>query len=717
MNEPESRPESSPEKIPAGPRRWALTILSVLLLITILGGVLVKLCGYDVFKIIVQSDLGETAASTAISKAIKVDGWFTPLKLDGWTLSTDSFTSTGWPGEAIGSLNTYGFRAELDPAAVWRGAWRIKGIQLDHATISLLTPNDALKRPTPPKKPKPWYAHFLPSVFECGPIISPVTQLDFEFEKQTAHIRNAHVEADLIGRDFQYTASSGTLEFPYLPPLTIKFMRMLVTRPMITINDAELAGVDPNDPARMSLHGNIGMRDNKEIEAIVQVTEMPIEQMLPENLAPLIHGRATGHLVWKRDQSGNDILSEGEVSLSGARIDDLSVFKQLALLHGNQDLQNFAFDTFNVKFHMRNGEFAADIVAVAPGKFSLSGTITYDRKTKQAGIDIILKDLPLKTWLPNDFKPRYSGTGWASLHWRGQLDQIKDSSGAISINLDGAQINDPVLLKQFLATKGLRAPDELNFKTAELDFTYQDQTFQLMRAQLDVPGVMTASATATLTTPDYSLDGDVDWQGLTLANWLPKKIADEVSGDLNGGVKFHVKQWKYKDGSYAGSIELTRGQLTYTSVQSTFARFVNDRRLLDIPLMRAKCVYSWVDGTLAITDIDLRGGDDIGITGNLTLEKSGNISGTLWVGTRPVYLKSLMGLADGVFTRNEAGLHWAKVTISGTAKEPKQDLSKQLMAQLGNHPLTAVGLGGKAMSWYVGNIFGADDDWKRPEKK
>ena len=30
---------------------------------------------------------------------------------------------------------------------------------------------------------------------------------------------------------------------------------------------------------------------------------------------------------------------------TGATIDDLSIFKQLAILHGNADLTNFAFDT------------------------------------------------------------------------------------------------------------------------------------------------------------------------------------------------------------------------------------------------------------------------------------------------------------------------------------------------------------------------------------
>jgi len=709
-----TEPETPPPKIPAGPRRWALTVLSVLLLLTFVGGAVVYLFGYDAFAIFVNSRLGQRVASASLGKAIKVDGAFAPLRLEGWTLVTGSFTSKGWPGEAIGSLDAYQVRAELDPAAVWRGVYRIKGIQIDHAEISLLQPNDALKRPVPPKKPRPWYAHFLPSVMECGPIVSANTRLDFQFQNQVGHIHDARVEADLIGKDFKYTATSGVMEFPYLPPLRIERLEMLVTRPLITIQTAQLAGVDPQDPARLSLSGSMGMRENKSIEVIVQVTAMPIEQMLPEGLAPLIHGRATGELGWKRDASGKDVYSDGEVSLSGASIDDLSVFKQLALLHGNPDLQNFTFDELKVKFHLENGIFTAKIDASSTGKFALTGTVSYELKTKLATLDLAFTELPLRTWLPTEFKPRYSGVATAMLKWHGQLDTIKDSAGTVTLNLDGTHISNPVLLRQFLATKKLRAPDEITFKTAQLDFTYQDQTFYLTRGQLDVPGILTASLTAMLTTPDKTLDADVTWQGLTLGNWLPPELAAQVSGDLDGRVKFHVRQWKYKDGSYAGDVKLVHGELRYTSVQSMLARFVKDRRLLEIPLTRASFSYSWKEGAVAVNGIDLRGADDIGVQGNLTANRAGELSGTLWVGTKPSYLKSLLGLGDAVFTRNESGLRWAKVTLSGTAKEPKQDLSSQLMAQLGKHPSALFGLGGRLISWYVGDLFGAGEEWKRP---
>jgi hypothetical protein len=327
---------------------------------------------------------------------------------------------------------------------------------------------------------------------------------------------------------------------------------------------------------------------------------------------------------------------------------------------------------------------------------------------------LVFTDLPLKTWLPTEFKPRYSGVASATLKWRGRLDTIKDSAGAVTLNLDGTHINNPDILRRLLATKGLRTPDEINFKTAQLDFSYQDDVFQLTRAKLDLAGLLTVNATGALTSPDNKLEADLEWQGLTMGNWLPPSIAEQFSGDINGRVKIHVKQWKLKDGSYAGAIDLLRGQLRYTSVQTMLARFVNDRQLLEIPLTRAHFSYDWTDGVLAVTGIDLRGADRIGIRGDLAINRSGNIAGELLVGTRPGYLKSMAGLGDAVFSRDDAGLRWARVKVSGTIKKPEQDLSEQLAAQLRKHPFALLGLSGKLISWYVGNLFGAEDEWKRP---
>ena len=129
--------------------RWQSWIVRVVLGLTFLAvmiAVAARFFGYDIAKAWIESPAGSRVTARELGKAIKVDGSFAPIHLNGWMIQTDSFKSEGWPGEAIGSLDAYNVRAEFDPSAVSRRAWRFSSIQIDHAVIRLLKPNDALKR-------------------------------------------------------------------------------------------------------------------------------------------------------------------------------------------------------------------------------------------------------------------------------------------------------------------------------------------------------------------------------------------------------------------------------------------------------------------------------------------------------------------------------------------------------------------------------------------
>lgn len=703
---PAAKPANSPL------RKWLVRIVSGLVLLLVLVAVAVRLFGYDIAKSWIESPAGPRVSGREVGKAIKVYGTFAPIHLDNWTIHTDSFTSKGWPGEAIGSLDATNIRAEFDPNAIYHRAWRFSSILMDHAEIRLLKPDDAIKL-HPVKKPKPWYAIFMPDHFECGPMICPDSDVIFSFQGVDAGVHHAHVQADLIGKNLKYTATSGILDFPYFPPLRIERIEMFVTRPSITIYTTQLAGIDPGDPTHLVLSGRMGMREDKSIDADVDVNEMSIEKILPENLRPLIHGKITGKLNWHRDVTGKELSSEGDLKLTGASITDLSMFKELSDLHDNPDLQAFTFDEATCHYKLQNGELALDLHARAIGKFNMAGKITYNLKTKMTDLDVVFDELPLKVWMPSEFKPRYSGTAKASMKWHGQLDTKQDSTATVAVDLDGTHISDPVLLRKFLSSKGFRAPDEIQLDKAQFYFGYKNEVFTLDKAELVAPGILNAQLTGSLT-KDKNMVATMDWQGLTLEQWLPIKLAKQLTGNLDGHISLAVRKWKFGDGSYGGDIHLLNGTLHYTSVQSMLARFLNERSLLELPLKRTQLSWRWNNGDMSVKGIDIRGGNDLGVKGDLAVN-SDKLSGQLWIGAKPEYLDWLPGAEKKVFTRNDEGLVWAKVTLSGTAKEPGQDLSKQVVAQLKRHPLALVGLGCKVVSWYIGNWFGAAKEWKRPE--
>jgi hypothetical protein len=170
-----------------------------------------------------------------------------------------------------------------------------------------------------------------------------------------------------------------------------------------------------------------------------------------------------------------------------------------------------------------------------------------------------------------------------------------------------------------------------------------------------------------------------------------------------------------ENGSYGGQLRLLHGQLDYTPFQSLLARFVGDRSLLNLPLTRASFSWNWAGGNLGVHDVDLRSDDRFAVAGDFAVGADKNLSGTLWLGTRPSYLNSLSGLGNAVFSPGGDGLSWARVELSGTIKKPQQDLSTQIIGQLGHHPLAIFGLGAKLTSWYVGNWFGEKDKWAKPD--
>jgi hypothetical protein len=707
-------PSQLPRPRPISP--WARDFLIGFVALIVLAGVAAWFAprlAYRYAKDFAESPKGRETASRGLGKTMKVDGELAPLHVEGWKIDTASFTSTGWPGEAIGGFDATGIQAEFDPDAVWQGAWRIKYVNVAQATIRLVPPNDALKRPPELKKPRPWYLFFLPTRVECGPIVCPDAQLIYYFQGHSARIHDAHVQADLIGKDLKYTATSGVLDMPYLPPLRINRLEMLVTRPLITVYTAQLAGLDPADPARVTLSGSIGMRENKTIEAAGEIAEIPIEQILPEDLRSVVHGRATGKLTWKRDATGQQLDSDGAFSLEGARLDDLSVFKQLVLLHGNADLADLALDTAACEFHVHGGHAKLTLRAVATGKLALAGTVDYELASKHAQVDLAITDLPLKTWLPDEFKPGAAGLAQAHLQWQGQLRTIQDSSGHVTLSLDGGTVRTPEILRRLLAAKKLHAPDDIQFKTAGMDVDYRDETFTLQRGDFDLPGILAAQMSGTLRNGSL-LDANMAWQGLSVEDWLPDNLADEFSGAIQGRARMEVRRWKFGDAGYAGQIRLVAGRLSYTPFQSLLARFLNDRGLLDLALDRAAFDFAWSGKRLEVSGMDLQSGDRFGVRGGFIVTPDRALSGTLWIGTKPEYVRKMAGLGDDVFFPGHDGLRWAKVDISGTVKKPQQDLASQLIGQLGHHPGAILALGFKGISWYVGNWFGAEKDWQRP---
>ncbi|MBJ7326725.1 MAG: hypothetical protein JHC52_05190, partial [Chthoniobacterales bacterium] len=174
--------------------------------------------------------------SQSVSHALKVDGEFGPLRLqDDWSVVAENFTSKGWPGQAIGALDTGRARGSFDVWGILRGEWSVPSIEIAKADFRLVNPDDALKREDPVVPPKPWYAFLMPSRFNCGWIDCPDTSIELPFGRATVRGAGQHIGAMMIGKNFKYFGKGGQLLYPDYPAMEIDALEVYVTREMIDI--------------------------------------------------------------------------------------------------------------------------------------------------------------------------------------------------------------------------------------------------------------------------------------------------------------------------------------------------------------------------------------------------------------------------------------------------------------------------------------------------
>ncbi len=642
--------------------------------------------------------------SREVSKSMKVRGQFAPLVLRDWRVRTESFESEGMPGEAIGLLNVYGIEGEFDPAGVWDRAWRVNWIRAERGRIALRMPDDSKKIVAPKGKPPPWAA-ILPDHFECGPIHAKDVLLEFPFEGKTATVSNLSVTATLVGRDFKYRGTNGVLDCPLLPPLRVEEMDIFVTRPMIEILGSRFRALEPDDPARAMAKVKMGMRDDKSVRADITAERLPFDQAMPDKLRGRVTGRASGRILWINDADGGNARSGGELRLHDVRLRGIPFLDELARVHENPDLREFLFQEFSCKFRLKDRRFdMRRVELVSEGKLRLEGDVSYDQKEEVGEVEVDLLEVPLTAWLPEEIKPRVSAAAWGRLRWKGKPEQIEGSAAEGYLQIDDGRVRNPERLRALLRPLGVDVPDEFTVEKMALHFEYADRVFRAEGVEVEAPGLIRVRASGSWDEADR-LEMEAEVGDLDLDRWLPAGWRRHVAGSAEVIGQWRAPGLELDRGTGEATLRLLRAQLSRLEALDTMARFFKDDRFRRLDFDRASLRCIWDGDAMEIRDIDVRARGRIAVTGAVRVTRGGRLSGTLQMGLTPEHLRRLHGAGDSVFTRRSGGFAWASVRVGGTLKQPTQDLGDRIMASVKRRPWAMLQLGGRAVSWWLGDLF------------
>jgi hypothetical protein len=418
--------------------------------------------------------------STAVGHALKVDGKFGPMSLGpDLSVTTEGFTSTGWPGQAIGGLNTTRATGWFNPWGIFRGRWQIDRIDIAKADFGIVAPNDALKKADPVIPPKPWYAFVMPSEFHCGWIDCPDMTIDLPVGQSVARGKNIHLGATTIGRNFKYYGRGGVLEFDGYPHLAIDAMEVYVTREVIDIGYLYLR--EPNSPqSNLRIACRLGQHADKSTHADVEITSLNVAPFLPADIARILSGKLSGTLQYATDTSGGNATGGGSLRVDGGVLANWDYLDGLAAKANDPSLRRLDLERVSLDYSLTGDTFHVTGLEVSGREqIDLRGSGSWNMTTDTASVSLKFSRVPLRAYLPAKIGEGLSGELSGNVDWSWQGTHVIAGHGGGTLQLNSAVLRDFEFQKFISRFLKNRSYDDLVLQRASLRWAQDNKGLRI----------------------------------------------------------------------------------------------------------------------------------------------------------------------------------------------------------------------------------------------
>ncbi len=129
-----------------------------------------------------------------------------------------------------------------------------------------------------------------------------------------------------------------------------------------------------------------------------------------------------------------------------------------------------------------------------------------------------------------------------------------------------------------------------------------------------------------------------------------------------------------------GQLAVTGGKFNVLPFLGKMTLFLGMPDLTGVELDRATSDFAWKDGTMHLTNIDVRKNDMLRVTGQVDVDASNQVDGHLKLGLPASILAKWPQLQTAVFPNAVEDYSWADVHLTGTPDHLQEDLSSRILA-------------------------------------
>ena len=181
----------------------------------------------------------------------------------------------------------------------------------------------------------------------------------------------------------------------------------------------------------------------------------------------------------------------------------------------------------------------------------------------------------------------------------------------------------------------------------------------------------------------HSLDANFgcDFSGVNVAQTLPNHWY--LAGRGTGHIDYVGDLNRFDEGQFTGSLQIADVTMDLSPLFRKMQQIIKPSRLNQVRLDSISVDLDYKNHRGQFLNLKAVYQDQVRLEGSGSFDPE-NLAGIIQVGLSPSFLTWLPGSSDQVFTEDRDGLRWTTAKISGTPKEPKEDLSKRLLGAFQN---------------------------------
>ena len=170
-----------------------------------------------------------------------------------------------------------------------------------------------------------------------------------------------------------------------------------------------------------------------------------------------------------------------------------------------------------------------------------------------------------------------------------------------------------------------------------------------------------------------------EFGGISISDLYPETL--HLNGIASGNADYSGAIQHEDAGAITGSLHVDKLRMDWSIFMGKIGSFIKTSGMDDWALDSLDSQVVYRSQHIEFSHLVAKYQDQARIEGNGTID-SGQINATFSVGLSAAILQWLPGVQQKVFTEQRDGLYWAPMQLTGTPRNPKEDLSKRISSAL-----------------------------------